>query len=72
MPGLNMTIIKELAIPVPPLSLQQKFVAIALKMQKLIVQQREADREAEHLFQTLLHCAFSETDSPAAKVEAVL
>ena len=60
MPGLNMTIIKELAIPVPPLSLQQKFVAIALKTQKLTVQQREADREAEHLFQTLLHRAFAE------------
>jgi hypothetical protein len=32
---------------------------------------REGGRQAEHLFQTLLHRAFSETDSPTAKVEAV-
>ena len=33
---------------------------------------REGGRQAEHLFQTLLHRAFSETDSPTGKVEAVL
>jgi type I restriction enzyme, S subunit len=59
MPGLNMQLIKELAIPVPPLSLQQKFAAIVRRFERLRAQQREAERQAEHLFQTLLHRAFS-------------
>jgi type I restriction enzyme S subunit len=42
----------------PPLSLQQRFVEVALKYQRVRVQQREAERQAEHLFQALLHRAF--------------
>ncbi|MBD2538671.1 restriction endonuclease subunit S [Coleofasciculus sp. FACHB-SPT36] len=50
--------IRDLYIPVPPLPLQEKFAQIAQKFERLRTQQREADRQAEHLFQTLLHRAF--------------
>ena len=63
MDGLNMEIIKSLRIPLPPLRLQQKFVALVQRVEHLRAVQREALRQAEHLFQTLLHRAFSETDS---------
>jgi type I restriction enzyme, S subunit len=42
----------------PPLPLQQKFAAIVGRFGRLRAQQREAERQAEHLFQTLLHRAF--------------
>jgi type I restriction enzyme S subunit len=58
MPGLNMDIIKDLIVPRPPLPLQQKFVEIVHKFEQLQAQQREAERQAEHLFQTLLRQAF--------------
>jgi type I restriction enzyme S subunit len=58
MPGLNMQIIKELVVPLPPLPLQQEFARIVHQFERLRVQQREAQRQAEHLFQTLLHRAF--------------
>jgi hypothetical protein len=38
-----------------PLSLQQQFAHIVHKFERLRAQQREAERQAEHLFQTLLH-----------------
>jgi type I restriction enzyme S subunit len=53
-----MEIIKELIVPLPPLSLQEKFSKIAQKFERIQAQQREAERQAEHLFQTLLHKAF--------------
>ncbi len=43
---------------VPPLSLPEKFAQIVQKFDRLRTQQREAERQAEHLFQTLLHRAF--------------
>ena len=58
MPGLNMEIIKELIVPCPPITLQQKFTEIVQKFERLQAQQREAERQAEHLFQTLLHKVF--------------
>jgi len=48
-----------LPVPVPPLPLQQKFATIVRRFERLRAQQREAERQAEHLFQTLLHRAFS-------------
>jgi len=42
----------------PPLPLQQQFAHIVHKFERLRAQQREAERQAEHLFQTLLHRAF--------------
>jgi type I restriction enzyme, S subunit len=58
MTGLNMGIIKDLALPLPPMSLQLKFDQIVRRHNALHSQQREAARQAEHLFQTLLHRAF--------------
>ena len=58
MPGLNMQIIKDLVVLLPPLLLQQRFARIVHRFEQLRAQQREADRQAEHLFQTLLHQAF--------------
>ena len=39
--------------------MQQQFICIIDKYERLRTQQREALRQAEHLFQTLLHRAFS-------------
>lgn len=58
MPGLNMQIIKDLVVPLPPLILQQQFAHVVHRFERLRAQQREALRQAEHLFQTLLHRAF--------------
>lgn len=50
--------IKELPILIPPLTLQEKFAQIVRRFERLRTQQREGDRQAEHLFQTVLHGAF--------------
>jgi type I restriction enzyme S subunit len=42
----------------PPPPLQEKFAQIVQKFDRLRTQQQEADRQAEHLFQTLLYRAF--------------
>jgi type I restriction enzyme S subunit len=49
----------SLLLPIPPLPLQQKFAGIVRRFERLRAQQREAQRHAEHLFQTLLHRAFN-------------
>lgn len=48
----------RIKIYIPPLPLQEKFAQIAQKFDRLRTQQREAERQAEHLFQTLLHRVF--------------
>ncbi|MEJ6487981.1 restriction endonuclease subunit S [Nostoc punctiforme UO1] len=48
----------NLPILVPPLPLQEKFAQIVQKFERLRTQQRESERQADHLFQTLLHRAF--------------
>lgn len=50
--------INELVVLLPPLPLQEKFAQIVQRFERLRIQQREAERQAEHLFQTILHCAF--------------
>jgi type I restriction enzyme S subunit len=49
----------ELPIPVPPLSLQQKFAGLVERVERLRSVQRESLRQAEHLFASLLHHAFA-------------
>ena len=49
---------EKLVLIKPPLPLQQEFAHIVHKFERLRAQQREAERQAEHLFQTLLHRAF--------------
>ena len=58
MDGLNMSIIKELKIPLPLLNLQIMYEKITRQHQRLFSQQLEAERQAELNFQTLLHRAF--------------
>jgi len=58
LPILKKSEFEKISIPVPPLALQQRFAHIVHKFERLRAQQREAQRQAEHLFQTLLHRAF--------------
>jgi type I restriction enzyme S subunit len=57
--GINLTDVKELPIPVPPLRLQRRFAAAVERAERLREVQREALRQAEHLFASLLDHAFS-------------
>jgi type I restriction enzyme S subunit len=59
MEGLNMSIIQELRIPLPPLPLQTRFAELVARHERLRAVQRESFRQAEHLFQTLLHQSFA-------------
>ena len=59
MEGLNMEIIKELRIPVPPPALQGNFAGLVAHHEHLRAVQRESLRQADHLFQSLLHQAFN-------------
>src|SRR5206468_3222142 len=54
---ISMGQLAVLPVPVPPLPLQQKFASIVQRFERLRAQQREAERQAEHLFLTLLHRA---------------
>ncbi|HEV2911904.1 MAG TPA: restriction endonuclease subunit S [Pyrinomonadaceae bacterium] len=58
MPNISKEKLNSLQILTPPLPLQKKFAAIVQKFERVRRQQREATRQAEHLFQTLLHRAF--------------
>jgi type I restriction enzyme S subunit len=49
----------ELQILLPPFSLQQEFAALVDRVERLRAVQREALRQAEHLFASLLHRAFT-------------
>ncbi len=60
-PKLTAAKLSALPIIMPPLPLQRKFADIVRRFERLRTQQREAERQAEHLFQTLLHRAFSST-----------
>jgi type I restriction enzyme S subunit len=50
--------VRSCPVPLPPLPLQQEFAHIVHQFERLRAQQRETQRQAEHLFQTLLHRAF--------------
>jgi len=58
--NINLEILRGLQVPLPPLELQKKFAAVVRCAERVRAQQREADRQAHHLFQTLLHRAFSD------------
>jgi len=51
--------LREMPIFVPPLPKQQHFAALVARHERLRARQREALRQAEHLFQSLLHRAFT-------------
>ncbi|MBI5651444.1 MAG: restriction endonuclease subunit S [Chloroflexi bacterium] len=56
--NVNTEQISEVAIPLPPNNLQLEFVKVANQFERLRAQQREAERQAEHLFQALLQKSF--------------
>lgn len=58
--SINMTQLRATPVALPPLPLQQKFAALVERHERLRATQREALRQAEHLFQTLLHRAFNQ------------
>lgn len=55
---ISMGRLSELIVPIAPLDLQERFAQIVRNYERLRTQQREAARQAEHLFQTLLHRTF--------------
>ncbi len=59
MPGLNMEIIKDVPIPLPPLEAQRQFALIVKRTERFTDIHCELLRQVEHLFQTLLHRAFT-------------
>jgi type I restriction enzyme S subunit len=50
--------VRLLPCPVPPRPMQSRFAAIVRRIEHLRMQQCEAERQAEQLFQSLLHRAF--------------
>ncbi len=56
---MNTGRLADLRIPVPPFSLQQQFASLVARHERLRAVQREALRQAEHLFQSLLQQAFN-------------
>jgi hypothetical protein len=57
--GLTLPMLEELPVPAVVFSAQQKFAALVAQHERLRATQREALRQADHLFKTLLHQAFS-------------
>lgn len=57
--SINQGDVKSLVVCLPSLSLQQRFAAVVERYERLQAQLREAHRQAEHLFQTLLNDAFN-------------
>jgi type I restriction enzyme, S subunit len=55
----NIARARELVIPVPPLAIQKEFAVLVERSKSLRKVHRESQRQAEHLFQTLLHRAFT-------------
>jgi type I restriction enzyme S subunit len=58
MAGLNMGIIKDMPIPIPPLQLQKKFACIIVGIEKLRNTHRSALKEQERLFSSTLNSVF--------------
>ena len=69
--GLTLPMLEELPVPTVLPSEQEHFSALVMHHDRMRTVQREALRQAEHFFQTLLHRAFSEATQRTAKVEVV-
>jgi type I restriction enzyme S subunit len=57
--NINLEILRGLRVPLPPLKLQEEFAVVVQKVECLRAVQREALRQAEHLFSSLLYRAFT-------------
>jgi type I restriction enzyme, S subunit len=58
-PQITRQSLEPVGIPVPPPALQQQFTGLVARVERLRAVQRESLRQAEHLFQSLLHEAFA-------------
>jgi type I restriction enzyme S subunit len=58
-PGLNLDQVREMRVIVPSQSAQKSFVAFLDRHDQLRITHIEALRQANHLFETLLHQAFA-------------
>jgi len=56
--NINLEILRGLAIPVPPLSLQEEFAGVVGRVESLRVRMSESTRQVEGLFQSLLTQSF--------------
>jgi type I restriction enzyme S subunit len=56
--GLTLPMLESIPVPNVNVTTQEKFAQIVQRFERLRTQQREAERQAEHLFQTVLHRAF--------------
>jgi type I restriction enzyme S subunit len=56
--NINLKILSELTIPVPPLPLQEDFAKLVTEIRGLEAEQASSGRRLEDLFQSLLHRAF--------------
>lgn len=57
--SINQEDVENLRVPLPPPSRQRAFASVVREQERLRSVQRESLRQAEHLFQTLLHRAFA-------------
>jgi type I restriction enzyme S subunit len=57
-PNIFQRQIRELPVTIPPISFQEKFVQVVRLHERLRSKQKEALRQADHLFQSLLQHAF--------------
>lgn len=58
LPILKKSSFEDIVVPVPPQKLQQHFVALVKRHERLRASEREALRQADHLFHSSLHRAF--------------
>jgi type I restriction enzyme, S subunit len=57
--NINLDTLRPLRVPLPPMALQQKFTSFVERHRQFRAAHVEALRQADHLFQTLLHQAFA-------------
>ncbi len=58
-PHINLDILRNFEVMLPPKELQEEFAAIAAQCEQTHRQQQESARQSDHLFETLLHRAFA-------------
>lgn len=56
--NINLKILSNLEIPIPPIALQEKFVEISEKLNQLKTHQSQSKKEIDNLFNTLMQKAF--------------
>jgi type I restriction enzyme, S subunit len=56
--NINLKILSNLEIPIPPFELQEKFVEISEKLNQLKTHQNQSKQEIDNLFNTLMQKAF--------------